>query len=142
MMKKIIDYNDITVLLSQVGEHERTALLIEPKDLQGNTVNNTYMGFVCTTCDRWFRMPLFVAKAMPTPLRKYLQKIEDRQILARRFTENSKELLLELRSSGGWFQPDPGVAFMTMLAAVFGPPNNPMEQKLKVMFEPQSQTTV
>lgn len=140
-MENIIDHNDITNMLSQVGEHECTTPLIESKDFQGNSINNTYMGFTCTTCDKWFRVPLSVAKAMPIPLRKYLQKIEDRRVLAKRFTKDSKQLLLELRSSGGWFQPDPGVAFMTMMSAALGPPNNLMEQKLKAMFEPQSQIT-
>jgi hypothetical protein len=39
-----------------------------------------------------------------------------------------------MRNSGGWHQPDPGVAFMTAMAAAMMPPGNPMEKKLDEMM--------
>lgn len=115
-----VPFLDVREFFAGIGEHKCDGQPdIHSKDLQGTTVANTYIGFECKTCNFWFMLPLSVAKAIQRPLRPYFQSDVNQVETARRFNEDPAALLLEMRNSGGWAQPDPGVALLTAMAAVF-----------------------
>jgi len=113
------DFKDITGFFTSVCEHDCEDRHIEVKDHQGNTVFNTWIGFECKGCGSWFRCQLAAVKCTPKPMRPYVTSTADREEVARRVNEDALGLLLEMRNSGGFEQPDPGVCMMTAMAAAF-----------------------
>ena len=124
------DFNDIRDFFTAVCTHECDKRHIVSKDCQGNTIYNTFIGYECEGCLESFRCPLSSVKAVQKPLRPYVVNVADRKVVAERANADSKALLLELRNSGGWAQPDPGVTLLTAMAAALGPPGNPMKERL------------
>lgn len=80
-------------------------------------MHNTFVGYECKGCGAWFRLALHSVKATQVPLHPYLLNRSAREALAARFNAEPQALLYELRNSGGWAQPDPGVAMMHAIAA-------------------------
>ena len=114
------DFKDIRDFFTAVCEHDcGEGRLIASKDLQGNTVFNTWIGFECKGCGAWFRCQLAAVKCVQKPMRHYVTTTEQRIGVATRATEDPQALLVEMRNSGGWDQPDPGVCMMTAMAAAF-----------------------
>jgi hypothetical protein len=109
-------------------------------DIQGVTLGGTSIGLRCA-CGDEVRLGLSIAKALPKPIQPYLLTTEARLETLKRINEDPKTLLSELMNSGGWFQPDPGVAKMTAMAAFMGPEGNPMQKKLEAMFDAQPKTS-
>ncbi len=101
------------VLTHDCGDNRHIA----PKEHQGNTVFNTFIGFECKGCGSWFRCQLAAVKSVQKPMRGYITTTKLRAEVARRANDNPEELLNEMRNSGGWAQPDPGVVMMTAMAA-------------------------
>lgn len=128
------DLRDIREFFTAVAEHTCDARTITSKDEQGTTIDNTFMGFACT-CGQEFYIPLASVKAIQKPMRPYLTSRAQRAETAVRLTREPQKLLVEMRNSGGWAQPDPGVVMMTAMAAAMGPSGNPMEERLNEMLK-------
>jgi len=117
-MSDPIDFKDIREFFTAVCEHDcGEGRLIASKEHQGNTVFNTWIGFECKGCGSWFRYMLHAAKAAQKPMRIYFQTTDQRIEVAKKVNKDPKALLLEMRNSGGWSQPDPGVTMMHAMAA-------------------------
>lgn len=125
---------DLTDFFTQVADHTCQARTITSKDVQGTSIYDTFLGFECT-CGVHFVLSLLYVKCTPKPMRPYLTTREGRIRTAGRLTDEPAKALYEMRNSGGWFQPDPGVTMMTLAAAAMGPPGNPMEKKLNQLVE-------
>ena len=128
-------FNDIRDYFTAVCEHRCERREFVANDVQGTTMTNTLIGYQCV-CGEFFRLTLGAAKCARRPLRPYITTTEDRAALAQRINSEPEALLAEMRLSGGWDQPDPGVAFMTVMAAALGSEGNPMEKRLNAMFDP------
>lgn len=111
------DFKDVRDYFTAVADHTCDKREISAKDNQGTTIHNTFVGYECRGCGAWFRLALASVKATQTPLHPYLLNRPAREALAARFNMEPQALLYEMRNSGGWAQPDPGVAFLTALAA-------------------------
>lgn len=122
-------FSDVRLFWTDVCEHTCPDRLVAPEN------RGTDIGFKCQ-CGAWFGCALNSIKAIRTPLRPYIRTTQDREVSAQRINQDPAGFLKELQLSGGWDQPDPGVAFMTTLAAAMGPEGNPMSQALQKMFEP------
>lgn len=129
------DFKDVRDFFTAVGSHQCDKRKIVSRDHKGTNVFDTYVGFECEGCGTWFRLTLAAVKCLQIPMRGYVRSTDGRIETARRLDTEPEAVLLEMRNSGGWAQPDPGVAFMTTMAAASGPPGNPMEQKLKDMMK-------
>ncbi len=135
MTQEPLRFDDVRVYLTAVGEHTCPQRHISVKDEQGITVQTTFVGMACA-CGAEFLISLAVVKCIRQPLRPYFTMKTAREAVAERFNNEPAKLLLEMRNSGGWDQPHPGVAMFTMLAAAVGPKGNPMEKRLQVLFAP------
>jgi len=113
------DFKDVRDFFTAVLTHECEGRQIVAKDHQGNTIFNTFIGFECEGCGAWFRFQLASAKCVQKPVRPYITTTAQRVEVARRAQEDPQALLVEMRNSGGWAQPDPGVCYMHALAATF-----------------------
>lgn len=112
------DFKDIREFFTAVLEHDcGEARDIASREHQGTKTYNSWLGFECKGCGSWFRYQLHAAKAMQKPMMHYLQTTAQRVEVAKKANEDPKALLLEMRNSGGWAQPDPGVAMMHAMAA-------------------------
>lgn len=128
------EHQDIRTFLTAVAEHTCPQRAITPRDEQGKKLDDTFLGFGCA-CGASFVINIVFVKSIQRPLRPYLITRAERETTARRFTTEPALLLEELRKSGGWAQPDPGVTMMTAMAAAMGPPGNPMERRLNDMMK-------
>lgn len=129
------DYVDIRTYFTNICDHQCEHRKFSPKQIQGTTIHNSFLGYECT-CGEWFRLELSAAKCVRVPMRHYITTTEQRADLADRINTEPQVLLEEMRQSGGWDQPDPGVTLLTVLAAAVGPEGNPAEQHLKAMMAP------
>jgi hypothetical protein len=111
------DFKDVRDYFTAVADHTCDKREISVKDHQGTTIYNTFVGYECRGCGAWFRLTLASVKATQRPLHPYLLNRPARADLAARFNTDPQALLYELRNSGGWAQPDPGVAMMHAIAA-------------------------
>ncbi len=114
----IVDFTDITKFFTEACAHVCPQKCMVNQEHTGTTIFDTFIGFRCTSCDIWFRCQLHAVKAIQKPLRVYVMDTQDRKVVAQRMNENAESLLLEMQRSGGWEQPDPGVALLTGIACV------------------------
>lgn len=126
------DHTDVREFFTALGEHKCPQRAISSADIQGDKMSNTFVGFSCE-CGESHTLGLSFVKALQRPLFPYLRGQEDRIETARRLTESPEALLLEMRNSGGWAQPDPGVVLTAMAAAVEGPGGR-MDKQLQEMI--------
>jgi hypothetical protein len=133
-MNKRFEHRDVRDFFTAAAEHTCAGRQLMSKDEKGSNTINTFIGFACS-CGAHFLLPLLVVKCVQAPLRPYIRTTEAREETARRLTADPQALLSELRNSGGWAQPDPGVVLLTLAAAASGPKGNPMERKLHLMMK-------
>lgn len=129
-----VEFQDVRNFFTAIAEHScGDRRVITSSDLQGTSINNTFIGFKCD-CGACFRLALAYVKSLRHPMRPYVVSTANRVATAERLTREPQMILMEMRNSGGWDQPDPGVAMITAMAAAFGPKGNPMGEKLKAMM--------
>ena len=128
-------HHDIREYFTAICEHRCESRCFTVSDLQGTNASNTFIGYACA-CGEVFRCALMAVKCVRVPLRPYISTIGARTELIARIEAEPEILLAEMQHSGGWDQPDPGVAYMTLMAAACGPDGNPMEERLKAMMAP------
>jgi hypothetical protein len=125
-------FKDIREYYTAVAEHRCTSRAIVTADQKGTSVYNTFIGMRCNCGEEW-SVSLNVVKAVQVPMRHYVRTTADRALVAERMTHESDQLLLEMRNSGGWAQPDPGVARMMAMAAAMG--SEPIREQLNASMK-------